>query len=882
VTVTRPDGSQARAEYDERGLPVRVTGPDGAVWEQEYDEDGNRTRSLAPDGTVTAFSYDQRRHLAAVIAPDGAITRMACDEAGLPTEVTGPDGGVTRYERDGLGRVTRVTAPDGAVTALSWTIEGKLAERVFPDGAVERWEHDGDGNLARHLSPAGAVTRYKYGPFGKVMTVTGPDGAISEFGYDHALRLSEVRHGGLRWMYVRDPAGRLLAETDYNGAVTQYGYDAAGQLTSRVNACGQQVTFGYDILGNLAWENTDGAASEFGYDPAGRLTRARNDAAEIRLERDALGRVTAEACNGRTTRWEHDAAGRITRRVTPSGAEAAWSWNQAGQPIAMTADGHELRFSYDQAGRETRRDLPGGVALSQEWDARGRLAAQVLTRAAGPAPAPLPGPGQPALPGTFQPEGPSETWQPIQHRAYRYHLDGYVTGISDVLAGDRAISLDATGRVTTVAGQDWAERYAYDPAGNLAEATWPAPPPGPASEWAEADLQGRRQVTGTLVTKAGNVRYSHDQAGRVTRRQRARISRKPETSHYQWDAHGRLAAVTTPGGDTWRYGYDPLGRRIAKQHLTSDGQVVEQVAFTWDGAVLAEQVTTTPHAQEVTTWEHRPGSFAPLTESGHSTLRDAPRQEIDKRFLAIVTDLTGTPSELVSPDGRLAGYEQHTLWGATAWHPDGAATPLRFPGQYADQETGLHYNCHRYYDPATGSYLTPDPLGLAPAPNPHAYVSNPHVLVDPLGLDPASASGDYRTVYRFHDASDPSSLLPRLASADPATQAAVQAQLQTPADIARMAEAHMQGLVSNSPFVSVTDNAAAAAASTDPWLRTIATGKPGVPGVAQAPDLSEFSVPSSRLIAPALTNTLSISEGEFVFLGNDLHNFLVRTIKNPF
>ena len=94
----------------------------------------------------------------------------------------------------------------------------------------------------------------------------------------------------------------------------------------------------------------------------------------------------------------------------------------------------------------------------------------------------------------------------------------------------------------------------------------------------------------------------------------------------------------------------------------------------------------------------------------------------------------GTPAELVAADGTVAGYQQHTLWGGTLWRPGGATTPLRFPGQYHDPETGLHYNQQRYYDPVTGSYLTPDPLGLAPAPNPHAYVPNPLVQTDPLGL----------------------------------------------------------------------------------------------------------------------------------------------------
>jgi RHS repeat-associated protein len=59
---------------------------------------------------------------------------------------------------------------------------------------------------------------------------------------------------------------------------------------------------------------------------------------------------------------------------------------------------------------------------------------------------------------------------------------------------------------------------------------------------------------------------------------------------------------------------------------------------------------------------------------------------------------------------------------------------LRFPGQYFDQETGLHYNYHRYYDPTTGRYLRPDPIGLAGGINPYLYAgNNPANFADPKG-----------------------------------------------------------------------------------------------------------------------------------------------------
>jgi RHS repeat-associated protein len=756
TAITRPDGSRVTASYDDANLPLIVTEPGGTAWRQDYDAAGNLVRRAGPDGAVTRYSYDARGHLAGVTDPAGAVTRVTCDAAGLPVEVTGPDGSLTRWERDGFGRVVAITDADGALTRLAWTVEGQLASRTFPDGTAERFSYDGEGNLVTHVSPAAGLTRLEYASFDQIAARTGPDGTRTEFTYDREGRLTEVRVGGLTWRYGYDPAGRLVTETDVNGAVTRYAHDPAGQVIGQVNAADQEVSYAYDLLGNLTSRRADGVVTSFGYDASGSLVHAANPDAALTLERDAAGRVTAETCNGAAVRSVYDASGRRVRRVTPSGAETVWAYDAAGRPSALRANGRELRFGYDRAGRETSRDLPGGATLAQEFDPVGRLSAQTL---AAPAPQAAPPPPPPTLnPGPLPPPPPTAPLLPapgaarlLQRRGYSYRADGVLSGVEDLLAGPRRFTLDPAGRVTGVHGPGWDEAYGYDPAGNITAATWPAPP-GPAAAWAGPGVQGAREYAGTLITRAGDIRYRHDTQGRITARQQVRLSRKPDTWNYTWDADNRLVSVTTPDRSTWRYLYDPLGRRIAKQRISADGQVTEETRFAWDGAVLAEQTTLgtvagaprpawlavpggdTEAADRVITWDYQPGAFTPLAQRERASWRRAPQDQVDEEFYAIVTDLVGAPAEMVGPDGNLAGYQQHTLWGTTLWKPGGAATPLRFPGQYADPETGLHYNNHRYYDPVTGRYLTPDPLGLAPAPNPHTYVPNPTIAIDPLGL----------------------------------------------------------------------------------------------------------------------------------------------------
>ncbi|MDJ0383749.1 putative T7SS-secreted protein [Streptomyces sp. G-G2] len=709
VSVIRPDGREARAEYDELGCPVKVIAPDGSVVRQTYDGRGNRTSVTRADGSVTRIAYDELGHITAVTDPLGAVTRVRTDRAGLPVAVTGRLGATTTYERDAFGRTTAVRDPLGAVTRTRWSVEGKPLHRSAPGGDDRSWTYDGEGNcLTRADGPSGGPVRFEYTHFDAVSARTDADGSRHEYTYDAGLRLTGVRNPqGLTWEYVYDAAGQLVAETDFDGRTLRYEYDAAGQLLSRGDALGQVVTYERDALGRPVRKDAAGTVTTYEYDVFDQLAVAvRGDCVLTRL-RDRTGRLLEEAVDGRRLVHAYDAAGRRAGRTTPTGATAAWSFDAAGRPDALTTAGRRIGFAHDAAGRELTRTYGDVVTLSSGWDAAGRLTGQLLT-----------GAGESVL----------------QRRGYTYRDDGVLTGIDDLLAGPRTFDLDPRGRVTAVHAENWTERYAYDEAGNQASASWPGSHPG------GQDATGPRAYAGTRLLTAGRVRHEYDALGRVVLRQKARLSRKPDTWRYEWDADDRITAVTTPDGTRWRYAYDALGRRTAKERMTADGlEVAERTVFTWDGNLLCEQTTTTAEGANgiAVTWDHR--GLRPLAQT--ERILTASQEVVDERFYAIVTDLVGAPTELVDERGALAWRGRSTLWGSTAWSRDSTAyTPLRFPGQYFDPESGLHYNYFRSYDPETARYLSPDPLGLAPAQNPSAYVSNPHQWCDPFGLAPYSDS----------------------------------------------------------------------------------------------------------------------------------------------
>jgi RHS repeat-associated protein len=217
------------------------------------------------------------------------------------------------------------------------------------------------------------------------------------------------------------------------------------------------------------------------------------------------------------------------------------------------------------------------------------------------------------------------------------------------------------------------------------------------------------------VSGAVNRTYSYDLAGNVT---------SDGTRTFTYDDAGRLASVSA--GASTSYVYNALGQRVKK--LT--GGTALYFVYDEGGHLLGEYTGAGALVQE-TVW---------LGDTPVATLRPNGAGGVNVYY--VHTDHLNTPRRVSRPADNVVVWRWNSdAFGATPAEsdPDGDgisfAYGLRFPGQYLDQESGVHYNYMRDLDPATGRYIESDPIGLAGGLNTYAYVKdNPISLSDPTGL----------------------------------------------------------------------------------------------------------------------------------------------------
>ncbi|MFE3543034.1 putative T7SS-secreted protein [Nocardia sp. NPDC059177] len=733
ATITRPDGTDIRIAYAYANRPTTITNPDGTTAIREWDKAGNLIAVTDPAGARTEYTHSSCGAVTEIRNPDGAVTHVEVDDAGLPVTVTDPYGATTTIHRDAFGRPSEVTDPLGHTTRYEWTPEGRPARRVDPDGFAESWTYDGENNLVTHTNRNGGITRYTYGGFDKVAARTDPDGSTTRYLYNTERQLTAVINPlGQRWTYEYDLAGRLSAETDYTGATTTYTHTITGRIATVTPATGITRHHRHDILGNLTSITADsGEYLAYTHDPAGRVITAINgidDSVTHTLEftYTPTGQVATQKLDDQPAMVnDYDHRGRRIRRTTPTGAVTTWRHNVLGQVTALSADGTDISFNHDRVGRLTGWRI-GDVQIDRTFTPNGNLATQEVT-------------GFPATTSSLD-FGDTPTARPdpftIRRDDYSYRPDDYLTHHTTTGPGTEpslaTYGLDALGRVNTITRDNQtAEAYEYDALSNIT-ASLPDFAAEPQSALSSAASVEVREYHNNLLVQDGRTHYYYDSAGRLIRKVTTRISRKPAVWHFRYNAFDQLTDVYTPDGHWWKYAYDAASRRTAKHCVGNDGERLDYSSFEYDGTQIIEE----SNRGGISRWQYLPDSFVPVLQT------DASPESQGANSHAVIVEISGLPTALIDPaTGRVTSEGNSNLWGRVTWRGE-CKTPVRYPGQYFDAETGLHYNLHRFFDPTHGRYLSQDPLGLSPAPNQYGYPHNPARWCDPLGLMPEGCEGD--------------------------------------------------------------------------------------------------------------------------------------------
>lgn len=186
------------------------------------------------------------------------------------------------------------------------------------------------------------------------------------------------------------------------------------------------------------------------------------------------------------------------------------------------------------------------------------------------------------------------------------------------------------------------------------------------------------------------------------------------------DPAGRISAVTSNRQAT-HYLHNAWGQRIYKGSTRADHLPIQTgTAYVYDeaGYLLGEYAAGS--STEYVWLPSDAGVFAvAVVHNG--------------QVYAIEADHLDTPRRISNASNQTVWLWGYSGFGETGPQvtpdaPNGFVFNLRYPGQYFDSESGLFYNWHRSYDPRTGRYTQPDPIGLTGGWNRFTYVDN-----DPIG-----------------------------------------------------------------------------------------------------------------------------------------------------
>lgn len=543
------EGTATRYLYDDAGRLVKTQAAHATSEIREgnlrYDVFGNLIGELSGQGSTHLLPGMTEAEIDAIYTQHGV--RHSYDAMGRRIESIDAAGNRTWYFHDAAGRETFVVRgvhdgnnlqnAQGEVVETRYSAFGEVVDSIAYTGRITlavpgsrasaqsaisaltfggadsraQFRYDTRGLLSERTDAEGYRTLYAYTAFGELWTQ-------QDLEADNSVRRTVTHTYNTRGLLTgTNEAGGALSRS--TGAI----HDAFGRVTTRTDARGNTVTFGYDRLGRLV--------SQTANDVSGR-----NEI--VGMAYDAFGRtIELTDATGRTTRYEYSDNARSVLMITPENVRVTTTHNRFGQIFTVSQtlpDGSTATTTttYDKDGQVVDVIDPLGRIDHRDYDARGLLVATV--------------------------DGS------LRRVEYRYDAAGrMLRRIEDPagLALTTVTTYDGQGRVTDVVDASGrATRLLYDRKGNLTDSI--ADPNGLALRTTWTWDRDGRQLTmteGAGTAAARTVRYGYDALGRRTTE-----TVDPDTLNlvtaYAYDANDNVTRRTDASGRVTRYSYDAANR----------------------------------------------------------------------------------------------------------------------------------------------------------------------------------------------------------------------------------------------------------------------------------------------------------------------------------
>ncbi|MBY6204264.1 RHS repeat-associated core domain-containing protein [Halomonas denitrificans] len=783
----RGDWLLERFDLDAGGRLVREQ-REGVVYEHRYDRYDRRRETTAGDPAVwiETYEYDAssdrlaRTERRRPNQATGSATTFGYDAWGRRIETTDALGGTKRAAYDRVGRIRRTTDEEGYERELAYDARGRVtrAELAGSDALTTAYRtapsyvYRHDGSTVPHVrieerrDAADHRTVRVFDAEGRPLAVTFADGSIREQTYvgdrpalEHWLDADGTVLQSLRYAY--DDAGRH---------VERFGPAAPEDLADPFDPAtfaGYRITRELDAAGRLVAVEIAGDRTEWTYDPVDGLKTSETwGGVEKVFERtalvrdpDAFPRVLGETHYSqtedaeRTVTYRYDSVARLTGVAWDNGTDTEESlllnlgiWGRAGRTVRRVngVDQVVQNWQWDALGRPLQRSTevlgdPAGTTRWR-WLANGVLAARSL-------------PDGTELVHDYGP-------------AFDYELDRIVDDMGSELV--RIAARDERGLPTRVElatsrvelGWDAMRRLTRERRSTLGgslQAGWR----GEYDGLGRLQRQAQRTSSGSSSTRfvyddvgrlsgeerdSDQVLYETDPAGRRTRTEGQLTSLDPAlTIAYDPEYPARAIEVSDAEGRA-TLDYDPWAAQISDQHgnrleRSASGALREIVTADGERALLLRDAGGVPVAIE------QPNGRRDLVWGLDAGDRPVQVQAATGQVLTYL-QAEGIPLGLLEGTaftGQMTGNRGSVLWQEGTEVP--VMTAFGQGAEAADGDrfvyhaldllpgTGLQLARHRAYDPQTGRFLSPDPLGLDGSPHRYLYAAgDPVNHFDPMGL----------------------------------------------------------------------------------------------------------------------------------------------------